>query len=140
MSHFSTELRVLLEERQLSQNQLHRKTRIGQGSLSRYLNAVILPDWKMVERIARAFPDVKDRTRLIVAHGRSVIHPALAPQLRADEVKQKQRRTKQDSQASARDRMPAKLRRAYESLGAAAIENPHVADLVVKLASFLPRK
>jgi transcriptional regulator with XRE-family HTH domain len=132
MSHFSTELRVLLDENGLSQTALHKKTRVSQGSISRYLNEVIAPDWRAVEKLGAAFPDRRHRARLIAAHARDVVHPSLIDKINAGG---KLQGAEKHERQNPRDRMPAKMRAAYDKLGAAAIEHAAVADLIHSLAA-----
>jgi transcriptional regulator with XRE-family HTH domain len=134
VSHFSTELRVLLEERKLSQNALHKKTRVSQGSISRYLNDVIAPDWRAVEKLGAAFPDRRHRARLIAAHARDVVHPSLIDKISVRQANPKEERR------DPRDRMPKKLREAYDGLGAASIEKAAVADLIIAYAKIVSGK
>jgi transcriptional regulator with XRE-family HTH domain len=136
VSHFSTELRVLLEKRKLSQKAICKKTGIGQGTLSRYLNDVITPDWRMVETIAGAFPDRTHKARLIAAHARDVVHPSLLDKIslgpqKGEEHPQRKTRVRQRTNPPWRNRMPRELLAAYDGLGAEAIEEKRVADLLI---------
>lgn len=139
MSHFSTELRLLIEKRRLSQKRIHGKTRIPQGTLSRYMNDDSSPDWRAVEKIARVFPDQNDRARLITAHARDVIHPSLAPLIVAAAARRKPKGANKSTD-DARQRMPAKLRTAYDKLGVLAIEHEAIADVIRDLASFASKR
>jgi hypothetical protein len=127
-----------MEEHGLSQNALHKKTRVSQGSISRYLNDIIITpaDWRTVEKIGRHFP-ARDQARLILAHARDVIHPSLADKITGGARRQRPAKHKSPNP---RDRMPAKLREAYDGLGAAAIEKSAVADLIIAYAKIVGGK
>ena len=62
MKIFAGNLRSLMEESQMTQQELSRMTGISQGTISRYLNAQCMPSVNALVNIADAFPcaDIND--------------------------------------------------------------------------------
>lgn len=62
MKIFAGNLRSLMEESRMTQQELSRMTGISQGTISRYLNAQCMPSVNALVNIADAFPcaDIND--------------------------------------------------------------------------------
>jgi transcriptional regulator with XRE-family HTH domain len=103
-----------MEKRKLSQVALCQKSGISQATLSRYLSARLRPRRAFIEKLGRAF-NRNDRAELLAAHVRDML-----PESMREKVREK----------DPRQRMPAELRRAFESLEAAAVERAEVAAFI----------
>lgn len=55
MNIFADNLRSLMDEERMSQNELSRKTGISKGTISRYLNAQCMPSVNALVNIAHVF-------------------------------------------------------------------------------------
>jgi transcriptional regulator with XRE-family HTH domain len=129
MSQFSSQLRVLLEKRRVSQTALHKRTGISQGSISRYLSGKLRPRPGALERICNAFPLRADRNKLLTANAQDSVPVRLRAKHTTGTQVEGDAQYRQYLQTRAR--MPADLRAAYDKVGADAIEHKHTADFVI---------
>jgi transcriptional regulator with XRE-family HTH domain len=138
VSHFSSQLRVILERRGLNQTALCEKSGVSQGALSRYLSGSS-PRRSAVEKICSALRHQADRSDLIAAHALDLLPASLREKftIRPKRARGREQRQRKNDPRRA---MPAELLRAYDQLGAAAIEHDAIADLVIKLSAVIPRK
>lgn len=59
MDRFAHSLESLLREHDISQRELARRTRISEGTISRYLNRQCMPSVNALVNIAHAFPEAR---------------------------------------------------------------------------------
>ena len=128
MSQFSNQFAKSLEECELTQTAVQEKTELSQGSISRYVNGEIRPDIEALEKICLVFPK-EHRVALLLAYLDDDI-PRSLNNLVAVEAKTPTVRVQEDSPAY-RARMPKELRDAYDHLGAAALEDASIAQVII---------
>jgi transcriptional regulator with XRE-family HTH domain len=128
VSQFSNQLQGAIEQQGFTQVDVCDKTGVSQGQLSRYVAGKDRPSPEALDQLAKAF-DEKNRTRLLVAY----LEDDIPPGMRAlATVKSKTSESKTSEEPTVyRSRMPKKLRAAYDYLGAAALEKPSIAQMLI---------
>ena len=75
MDIFASNLRSLMDEERMSQNELARKTGISKGTISRYLNAQCMPSVNALVNIAHVFKGC-DITDLLYFYDNMELRPS----------------------------------------------------------------
>jgi transcriptional regulator with XRE-family HTH domain len=128
MSQFSNQLQASIEANGFTQTEICDQVGISQGQMSRYVNGENRPEPEIFEKLCGVFAK-EHRVAVLLAYLDDDIPPSLK-NLVAVEAKTAAARVEEDSPVY-RSRMPKKLRDAYDHLGAAALEDASIAQVII---------
>lgn len=143
MSHFSSALQRLIEERYPArggQTAFAKQVGIEQATISRYTNADSRPDVGMLEQICVTL-EREQRAELVLAYLRDEIPPSAQDCVRVINLCAEPAAANIPEEVSRpRDRMPKKLREAFEFLEEDALKSPLSADAVLATVALMRGK
>ena len=134
MSRLSTELRIIIEELEISQGELARMAGLPQGQISRYLSGNTDPTPETLKKIFLAFAE-KERARLAVAHLNDQLPEYAAKLVRIESCIAQDA----DKPSRALRKLPRALREAFDRLEAAAAEENDIAEAILAFDKALTR-
>ena len=128
MSQFSNQLQKSIEDECFTQAQVVEKIGVSQGQMSRYVNGENRPEPDIFDKLCALFPE-KQRVALVLAYLLDDVPPRFRNLITIAPATRNARVT--EDPPVYRSRMPKKLRAAYDFLGAAALDKPKVAQMII---------